>query len=386
MICCDYQVPHLELLQRVFALLESALVVNRATEARLLGLQILRAVAALLVVVDHSILNLIEKAGLSPELTPWASALGNIGVQIFFAISGFIMAYTTRNLFGAGQSLNFLLRRVFRIVPIYWLVTSIYVIRLWLGGDHFSVEEFVTSYLFIPFLDEEGKFRPLYGVGWTLNYEMLFYLVFAVCLALPRRIGIFLIFLTLSSLVAAGFVVKFDPVIFPVLAFYTNPIVLCFLGGVVAYFLSPYFYQLNFASAVSVLLAVGFVSIYSFAKGLIWLEPAVTLLASSVAILVFSRMLFHKWEGRLLVLGTALGDASFSIYLTHSFLLGPASSFWGWLDLPNDTTFVFVGAMLVGSSALGWITYRAVEQPIMKALRPLLPDGRRRAVATSDSR
>jgi peptidoglycan/LPS O-acetylase OafA/YrhL len=104
------------------------------------------------------------------------------------------------------------------------------------------------------------------------------------------------------------------------------------------------------------------------------------LVVSFLSVVVAALVQTPRSKGWLLALGVALGDASFSIYLTHSFLLGPTSWIWGRLGLPNELAFLYVGAAVIGSSLLGWATYRIVEQPFMKAVRPLLKAGRRESI------
>src|SRR5665213_384 len=91
------------------------------------AIQILRAVAALMVVLSHAQNDALREAIANGyrftrfELLPWDS-----GVDLFFVISGFIMVYSSQRLFatpGAGGA--FISRRLIRIVPLYWMITAI---------------------------------------------------------------------------------------------------------------------------------------------------------------------------------------------------------------------------------------------------------------------
>ena len=160
---------------------------------RLDGIQWLRAAAAALVVVEHA-KNAIstEFLGLHPDRSPLSFFPFSAGVDIFFVISGFIMAYSSAALFERqGGRRIFLLRRVARIVPIYWLVTSLMLLMFAAMGSRMWSESgwstIAAAYLFIPAANPDGAPFPLLVIGWTLNYEMAFYVVFALFIGCSRR-------------------------------------------------------------------------------------------------------------------------------------------------------------------------------------------------------
>jgi peptidoglycan/LPS O-acetylase OafA/YrhL len=66
------------------------------------------------------------------------------------------------------------------------------------------------------------------------------------------------------------------------------------------------------------------------------------------------------------------GDSSYSIYLTHSFVLGPAARIWGTLLLPPTLAVVFVTAMLLATTSLGIVVHVWVEKPMLRLLKILL--------------
>ena len=166
---------------------------------RLDGVQILRAVAAVMVVLLHaqSLLALQGEArGLS--MSPVTALPLAAGVDLFFVISGFIIVYASEPLFGAaGGGATFLKRRLLRIVPLYWFALSLRLAVLLAGaavGQAAAprLADVAASYLFIPF-DTRG-FGPDYpfpilDLGWTLNYEMMFYLVFAGAMLVSAKIA-----------------------------------------------------------------------------------------------------------------------------------------------------------------------------------------------------
>ena len=122
---------------------------------------------------------------------PWLA-----GVDIFFVISGFIMVYASSRWFGSAQSPRvFLAHRIARIVPLYWATTMLYLAVVLfapalLNSEYLAPGFVISSFLFIPAARPDGLVQPLYSLGWTLNYEMFFYALFAIAIAFPRRRGV----------------------------------------------------------------------------------------------------------------------------------------------------------------------------------------------------
>ena len=126
------------------------------------GIQTLRGLAAILVVMEHIRFF----------------ACGAFGVDIFFCISGFMIMLTTQNDTG-----YFFKKRLIRIVPFYWIMTLGSFALMLLFPSMFQASEatlsrLVKSLLFIPFDMGSGVLQPLLRIGWTVNCEMFFYLLF----------------------------------------------------------------------------------------------------------------------------------------------------------------------------------------------------------------
>ncbi|MFS8087214.1 MAG: acyltransferase family protein, partial [Acidobacteriota bacterium] len=141
-------------------------------------LQAMRGIAALMVVLWHS----------SRFISPYYTGLGwtlfgggsAMGVEMFFVLSGFIMVYTTT----AGTPVsagNFLLRRFIRIWPLYMICTGLVILQQ--GVSSVDGSGLFQSLTFIPVRNDQ---LPLLGVGWTLNFEMYFYVIFGLCMLLGR--------------------------------------------------------------------------------------------------------------------------------------------------------------------------------------------------------
>jgi peptidoglycan/LPS O-acetylase OafA/YrhL len=152
-------------------------------ERKLSGLQTLRGIAANMVLIFHCLaIGKLPKYGFEGSFES-VSFLENFssGVDLFFLISGFVMCYSYANSKTSG--FNFLLARIIQIVPIYWLFTSIIFVLNLLSENFMDWRLFVASLFFTVNLDLRF---PILAAGWTLQYEMFFYLIFALVLHTVR--------------------------------------------------------------------------------------------------------------------------------------------------------------------------------------------------------
>jgi Acyltransferase family len=206
----------------------------------ILNLQFLRGAAAMLVVACHLIERLVKRDLYPIEYRDLAWSLGEVGVATFFAISGFIMVHTTLDGFGdRGKAVQFIRRRFFRIAPLYYLTTLGMVIFKSAVDSAYSMPSFgeiAKSLAFVPYQDSEGLMRPVYGLGWTLEYEMYFYLLFAVCMCFWARIGLAVVILVLCLQVGFGShlveKVGAHTELGVIIAYFAEPIVLYFVIGI----------------------------------------------------------------------------------------------------------------------------------------------------------
>ena len=194
--------------------------------SKLNNLQVLRAFAAVSVALYHTF-----------YILPGMQIFGSFGVDVFFVISGYIMARILH------KSPDFFLRRrIIRIVPPYWLFTFlIYVVALvapqLLHTTRATSMELVKSLFFIPYakpLPGGGKLiQPLLGVGWTLSFEMLFYLSLAVGLAISRKKAVWIgVGIVLAALMTSfAFAARSD-----IAQFFAHSNMLEFIFGVLAYY------------------------------------------------------------------------------------------------------------------------------------------------------
>jgi exopolysaccharide production protein ExoZ len=351
---------------------------------KLSAIQILRAIAALLVVLAHAIARQAEWAPTDQSTKEIANHMGALGVWIFFIISGFIMSYTNYDNFGvSGAPGRFMASRIIRIVPIYWLATAVEVaLRLRHGAD-VDVHRLVCSLFFIPVAVELGAttvMRPTLGVGWTLNYEMVFYACFGLALLLSRKKGLAVLLLAMICIVLAG--TFFKPISdtrepTSLIAFYSAPIILLFSIGVLIGAGARLFARRDGRSAVllSVLAAILVVDIALFATfvrsypaAIEWLVAFWIITAVCVALCAMVRIDDEGWLIQKLV---RLGDASYSLYLFHFFTIIAVEKLWWWC-FGRSGSWIFVFAAIVAASLASIAIYHFVEQPVCNRLRELI--------------
>ena len=355
-------------------------------QLHLRGIQYLRAIAALMVAYFHSLEQI-------PAYTPYFERyLGGrlnlaSGVDIFFVISGFIMLVTNRN----GTPGKFVVRRLIRIVPLYWILTVLLVLlAVWLPAQFrttaVSATAIAKSLLFIPYMNpgHGGEIWPLLVPGWTLNLEMFFYAVFALALFVPARFRVAAVGLVLGSLVLVR-VVTGGHAMAPELLFYTDTRLLEFwLGMLIAQLLINDSLHLPRGVCIALLLC-GFVMLltgfpvdwlgvshltHDIASNIL---PAGAIILGMVCLEKRGSVGNHPWLHWL-------GDASYSIYLTHLFSWGAARFAWHALGLEHEgfgyaVAFYAFGMLLVVAGA--GLVNTAVEMPVTKLLQRLTERRRR---------
>ncbi|GGB07503.1 acyltransferase [Brucella endophytica] len=323
---------------------------------QLQSIQVLRAVAALAVVFFH--------------LSPTSWTLGAAGVDLFFVISGFIMGTV-----GLSDSPGgFMVKRILRIVPLYWAITLLMCAASLVPGLFanftFDLPRLVTSLFFIPFENPQGKIWPLVVVGWTLNYEMFFYVLFALGLWLRRPILVPV--LAIAALTANGWLLRPEATI-P--RFYTDQLLLEFAIGLL---LSRAMFFKNALLGAALAIA-GVVSLLSWGLAsdtpewriVFWGLPAAAIVAGFVAIEragAFPAQALRPLE--------KVGDASYSLYLTHGLVLAVVGKFvW-------HGSLLAILTALVASIAVAMLSYYLFERPVGQILRGLITPRPRPKVAT----
>lgn len=341
---------------------------ERSSNPTLFSIQALRAAAAAMVVIFHQVNAERVYGGGTTILGGWAH-LGYAGVDVFFVISGFIMATVTAGRFGSpGGAIDFLAKRAIRIYPLYWLCTAAILAVLFLRpgalDPALSDKSVLGSLLLLPL---DGG--PLLAVGWTLTYELYFYILTAMALAMAseRRVPA-LVAVWATALAAAQML----PVQGPWLSLIASPLGFEFIAGVVV---GLYWRRLSIGASVSLLIA-----------SLVWLLIACGLLvdtpdrgqAAGVRALAFGppSMLIVGALARLELAGkvhvprflAAMGNASYALYLTHVFVLSISGRIFAGLGITGSVAgnYAFFVATFAATCVVALLVHHLVERPLMR--------------------
>lgn len=336
----------------------------------IMSIQYLRGLAAVLVVIFHHANALHDHY--APGFPPFL--VGAFGVDLFFVVSGFIMWMTT-----AGRNVapgDFLRRRALRIVPLYWaftLATAFVSTRDGLAVNlAVDYERLLRSLFFIPQWHADYVLvAPTMLVGWTLNLEMMFYLVFAGALALPQgyRAGAVA---GLLALAAAARAVAPDPA-HPALNLYTQSIVIEFGAGALLgalhtgrwsrHFAAP---AAPFAGALFAAAGIGLLMLSPAEpdmRGLAWGAPALFI---CIAALCTEKLIALRPIGAL----KFIGDASYSIYLSHLMAMAVSVKLFG-ARLGPEAPLATLAGQTAFAVAAGCFVYQFVERPLTRLAQAL---------------
>lgn len=347
------------------------------------NVQLLRFVAAAFILVSH-VQHEVGDLGIAPGFTRWMPIPWGIGVDIFFIISGFIMTVLTEGSFGkAGAWRSFLLRRIARVVPPYWLFTTLMLAAALLFEDRVShaapaPAQIAAAYAFLPWPGANGALRPVLSLGWTLNYEIFFYAAFG--LALLHRRGPVLLAAAFLLLAAMGPLI---PERLFVLRFWADPIILEFIAGMglAKLYLRntrlPWWAALALGAAALSLLWAG------IRYGLPSTVPPRLLLGAGAFGLCAAFMLLAE-PRHVGALGRSLrlaGDASYALYLSHPFTINLLAIAWQGLELAHPLAFITVASLAAIGVAIA--VHLLVEGPLIRFARARLTGPRRRAAAAA---
>jgi peptidoglycan/LPS O-acetylase OafA/YrhL len=345
------------------------------------SIQILRFAAALWVALYHA-----RTYSFFPELPAWLRAIaegGFVGVDIFFVISGVIMALATTNTpTGLRPSAQFVATRFARIYTGWWPAMLLYVVGLQALGAMPADVNLLSSALLYP-----ANFSlHINAVIWTLVYELYFYLLIGASVLLPkpwrdRALAAWAVAIIALVLYYAA-TSRYRPAMFaqatPLVWFYAAPLVLEFFAGYFMYrWLQRHpqqrWYAWLLASALLCTIAVYYsLTATLYAPGVVgffhWPERALLVGAAATA-LVGAALLLPAPQNRAWRLLTQLGDYAFAIYLLHLlvFQLVQRAITSTALEISHRSlSLLLVLVVLVALSAL---YYHAIEHPIYQACR-----------------
>lgn len=274
------------------------------------SIQALRGITALFVALEHvRFLN-----------------CGAFGVDIFFVISGFMVMFSTHK-----DTKHFLSKRLLRIYPLYALITLGTYFLLLVFPDMFQLTQadpssLIKSLFFIPFEISPGIIQPLVRVGWTINYEILLYVLFAIACRLSHRF---------RGLICSGFLILLMllahilPVDSIVLTFYGDYILLEFIFGILLYYVMSKIYVPLSTQKYTTLPA------YLCVPAILVLFGVLAYTKQNVPLILFGRAVYWGLPALVIVTLTFimdtkltmpkplvyLGNISFSIFLLHYYPL-----------------------------------------------------------------
>lgn len=339
-------------------------------------IQLLRGFAAMMVVVEHSLLLLQNKINVNSSVIQFPA--GAAGVDIFFAISGFVIILATYN--NSKKDVrwqDFLYKRLIRIIPLYWLVTLIKLLLMLTlpsltGRSSIDIWHSVASFLFIPAWDSNHETLPIVQVGWTLNYEMFFYIIFSIALAFNLRpIKWVSGFFVVLSLIGLTFNVKDYGAVFGLV----RPLLLEFVFGMLIAHLTLKGYRLSYklsafliALSISLLFATNFLPFDlspSHYRVIFWGIPSAILLSALVS-------LEDRLHKRISSFSKLVGDASYAIYLIQGFAMLAVGLFLIKLEKVASIklgTAIELGLCAGFSLVAGIIVHYFIEKPVTNALK-----------------
>ncbi len=342
--------------------------------ARLDGIQIVRGLSAVLVVIAHA--NLMMAHGQFYGQSPYnITYAGQFGVTLFFIISGFIIVYTSlsHDLTPRIGRVEFARRRWVRIVPFLWLMVVAYNLMSLVGTHQVEWLRFGRALAVWPV----GELKP--NIVWSLRHEFLFYALFALTVMGARRRTWLLALWFVAPLAlwpvlyAFGFTLSVTPdwptelMSVVLLGAWTGANLqfgVGFVLGVLALRSHALVKPRRFAMVATVIAVAAAAVIVELAALPIGLMRSVVWTVCAAPPVWLSLMVGARQQGMLGRLGVLLGDASFAIYLTHNtviLLLFNASKHLHRLPPP----IAFHTGLTVIALAAGMIVHRLVERPLI---------------------
>jgi exopolysaccharide production protein ExoZ len=327
---------------------------------KLNSLTVLRAIAATTVIFFHI-------------LSPTGHTMGEFGVDIFFVLSGFVIALVLDNpQLTVGR---FLADRIARIVPLYWLLTLSVFAGTLIAPSLFNsttadIGNLVKSLLFIPYRKESGEIFPMLFVGWTLNYEMMFYAVAAVALILTRRHRLLFAAVLIGAIFYA---VKASGSHDAIAAFYSYQRVFEFPLGFAAWWLWQRGFRFPPALAGCLLVAA-----YVWMAYVDWNRIAdvpLTYYGLPACLMIIGALSLESklGSGGLARAAIFVGNASYAVYLSHPYCVEAARKLLPKaIDGFDATAPLGVVTIIVGATAVGGLLYRFVDLPLHRRARRLL--------------
>ncbi len=331
----------------------------------LYNLHALRAVAAILVIFVHTT-DVLAPVGLRMAKIYFGIA----GVDLFFVISGFVMTFTQDRKPIAPR--EFAIHRIIRVVPLYWAMTlAVFTLAIVIpslfASEQVTIAKLLKSLFFWPYLNDLGRIQPVLFVGWTLNYEFFFYLVFTLSIALSAgraRMAPMLCVVLLAGIAAAGALLPNLPV--PA-RFFSDSVILEFALGIIA---GRLFSRdvLPHGALAWALLIVGFAVLLGAEEAGVR-APRVMVQGIAATLVVVAALGIerdgHALRGRFVQL---LGAASYALYLSHPFVMKAFGIVSRMLPAGVLTWLVTLLAM-IAAVVVAIAIHKLYEVPVTRWLR-----------------
>lgn len=334
-----------------------------------------RGLAAMAVVAYHLSITLSLPRYLGQELFVDFTRRGNLGVDFFFVLSGFIIAFAHgRDVGRADRLRNYLVRRFARLFPFYWMCVGIFCSLVALGfGTAVELPHTASQWISTAFLIRLDNFAFPIAPAWTLVHELAFYLAFALFIV-GGRVGVAAFALWMLACLMV-FEYPNEPNGSP-WATYFSPLNLNFLVGMLAFCAwthgRPVIVKCAFAAGLALLGTVYVLERGGMPYNLLQIAYAVAfgLIIAGAAALESA----GQWPSNARLLNL-IGDASYSIYLTHLAFLGLLAKSMIWLSghVPLQPELIYT-VVFVSTVACGGLLHLLVERPLIEACRKRLAD------------
>ncbi len=335
------------------------------------NIQAFRGIAVMLVIFFH--LTFIEnKYGHGVSILPFLFNVGAAGVDIFFIISGFIMVAVTQNQFQKQNAvIHFLAHRFTRIYPLYWFYTIIILIVMfihpsWVNQSADHQYDYIRSFLLLPMSEWQ-----ILLVGWTLIHEVYFYVIIALSLFFPEKHFSKLLIIWFAGVILGNLCFNFDS---PTLIIMTHPLTCEFIAGC---FISRLLFIKRKIPAWMILitgiilLLTAFSCYYHYSANLYpagWIRIALFGIPSFL--LVYAGVALERNNIIFPQILSKLGDASYSIYLSHILVLSALGRIFALMKWHNLITHIIaLTFMLIAVIIFGRMSYQYLEKPLINFFR-----------------
>lgn len=311
------------------------------------NIQILRAISAVIIVLFHIVVS-ARSYDLETSIFYKIDIWGPASVDIFFIISGFIMVYIQHKKKRTAR--QFIQDRIERVIPLYWIVTVFMSLLLLISSQPITSELFIQSMLFYNYTIFQEM--PVLYVGWTLEYEMLFYLLFGLSLFLNSpKLSFLLSTIALGSLALLGL----------------HSVILDFLYGMLAAHIF-----IKFKTSIKPIFSLMLIFLGILLLTVEWpIELARNIYAGIPALIIFMGFLYlPPIKSKLFNL---LGDASYSIYLIQVVSIPVLYKVFQLIPLKNISYLPeFYAILCLAFTCLaGVILHFTIEKPVANLIRNL---------------